>query len=99
MLQQEKHTTVQQYYETFVNTVEVIEHCGGDIGVDRCLVTEMLGGHNRSIASADITVSAKQDAKDKYLACAFILGANKTQYGHLMEELAKFFHSGNQQIL
>jgi hypothetical protein len=29
---------VQEYYESFINTVKVIEHCGGDIGVDRSLV-------------------------------------------------------------
>jgi hypothetical protein len=59
MLRQEKYTSVQQYYETFVNTVEVIEHCGGDIGVDQSLVTEMLGGHNQSIASSSILVDAE----------------------------------------
>jgi hypothetical protein len=94
MLRQDKHTTVQQYYETFVNTVEVIEHCGGDIGVDRSLVTEMLGGHDRSIASATVIVNAERDAKDKYLACAFILGADKTRYGCLMEDLENSFTQG-----
>jgi hypothetical protein len=34
MMRQEKHVSVQQYYESFINTVEVIEHCGGDIGTD-----------------------------------------------------------------
>jgi hypothetical protein len=81
MLRQERYTTVQQYYETFVNTVEVIEHCGGEIGIDHSLVDEMLGGHDQAIASANIIINAEQQAKDKYLACAFILGADKMRYG------------------
>jgi hypothetical protein len=94
MLRQEKYISVQQYYETFVNTVEVIEHCGGDIGVDRSLVTEMLGGHDRSIASSSILVDAEQKAKDKYLACAFLLGSDKTRYGRLIEDLENSFTQG-----
>jgi hypothetical protein len=65
LLKQDKHTSVQQYYETFINTVEVIEHCGGDIGVDRSLVTEMLGGRDRSIASDAIMADAEHLAKEK----------------------------------
>jgi hypothetical protein len=38
MMGQDKHTSVQEYYESFINTVKVIKHCGGDIGVDRSLV-------------------------------------------------------------
>jgi hypothetical protein len=93
-LRQEKHTSVQQYYESFVNTVEVIEHCGGDIGVDRSLVAEMLGGRDRAIASASVIVSAEHDAKDKYLACAFILGSDKTRYGRLLEDLENSYTQG-----
>jgi hypothetical protein len=68
MMRQDKHTTVQQYYESFVNTVEVIDHCGGDIGTDRSLVTEMLGGRDRAIASASAMVDAEKSAKEQYLA-------------------------------
>jgi hypothetical protein len=78
MMRQEKYTSVQTYYESFVNTVEVIEHCGGDIGMDRSLVDEMLGGRDRSIASDAMMTDAEKLAKDKYLACALVMGADKT---------------------
>jgi hypothetical protein len=98
MLRQDKHTSVQQYYESFINTVEVIEHCGGDIGTDRSLVEEMLGGRERSIASEAIMINAEQQAKDKYLACAFILGADKTRYGRLLEDLENSYTQGDDKF-
>jgi hypothetical protein len=99
MMQQDKHTSVQEYYESFANTVEVIEHCGGDIGVDRSLVTEMLGGHERAVASsAELIVNAEQMAKDKYMACAFILGVDKTCYGKLMEDLENAYTQGDDEF-
>jgi hypothetical protein len=81
MMRQEKYTSVQSYYESFMNTVKVIKHCGGDIGTDRSLVDKMLGGREWSIASASIIIDAEHLAKEKYLACAFVMGADKTRYG------------------
>jgi hypothetical protein len=94
MMRQDKHTSVQQYYESFINTVEVIEHCGGDIGTDRSLVTKILGGRDRAIASEAMIVDAEHQAKNKYLACTFILGADKTRYGRMMEDLENSFTQG-----
>jgi hypothetical protein len=98
MMRQDKHTSVQQYYESFINTVEVIEHCGGDIGTDRSLVTEMLGGRDRVIASDEVIADAERLAKEKYLACAFILGADKTRYGRLLEDLENSFTQGSDKF-
>jgi hypothetical protein len=74
---------VQQYYESFVNTIKVIEHCGGDIGTDQSLVDELLGGRDWAIASDEVIADAEKIAKAKYLSCEFILGADKTRYGRL----------------
>jgi hypothetical protein len=98
MMRQDKHTSVQQYYESFVNTVEVIEHCGGDIGTNQSLVNEMLGGRDRAIASDASIADAEQLAKEKYLACAFILGADKTRYGRLLEDLENSFTQGSDKF-
>jgi hypothetical protein len=98
LLRQDKHMSVQQYYETFTNMVEVIEHCGGDIGTDRSLVTEMLGGTDRAIASEAAMTNAEKLAKDKYLACAFILGSDKTRYGKLVEDLENAFTQGDDKF-
>jgi hypothetical protein len=73
MMRQDKHTSVQQYYESFTNTVEVIEHCGGDIGTDRSLVTEALRGRDQAIASDAVIADAEQLAKEKYLSCLLFL--------------------------
>ena len=98
MLRQDKHTSVQQYYETFTNTVEVIEHCGGGIGTDHSLVTEMLGGTDRAITSEAAMTNAEKLAKEKYLACAFILGSDKTRYGKLVEDLENAFTQGDDKF-
>jgi hypothetical protein len=98
MMRQDKQTSVQQYYESFINTVKVIEHCGGDIGTDQSLVNEMLGGRDRAIASDEIIANAERLAKDKYLACAFILGADKTRYGRLLEDLENSFTQGSNKF-
>jgi hypothetical protein len=94
-----KHTSVQQYYESFINTVEVIKHCGGDIGTDQSLVTEALGGRDQAIASDAIIADAKQSAKEKYLSCVVILGANKTHCGRLLEDLENSFMQGIDKFL
>jgi hypothetical protein len=39
----------------------------------------MLGGRDRAIASDEVIANAERLAKEKYLACAFILGADKTR--------------------
>jgi hypothetical protein len=93
-MRQDKHTSVQQYYESFINTVKVIEHCGGDIGTDRSLVTEALGGRDRAIASDAVIANAEQSAKEKYLSCAFILGVDKICYGRFLEDLENSFMQG-----
>jgi hypothetical protein len=98
MMRRDKHTSVQQYYESFVNTVKVIKHCGGDIGTDQSLVNEMLGGRDRAIASDASIADAERLAKEKYLACAFILGADKTRYGRLLEDLENSFTQGSDKF-
>ena len=38
MLYQDKHMTCQQYYETFKNSADVLEYCGGALGKEPGLV-------------------------------------------------------------
>ena len=42
LFSQDKHTTCQQYHETFKNNVKVIEYCGGMLGNDPALVNAEL---------------------------------------------------------
>jgi Zinc knuckle len=49
---QDKHSTVQQYYETFKNNVDVIEYCGGTIGDDPGLVAAELVRMNCTTVNA-----------------------------------------------
>jgi hypothetical protein len=39
-------------------------------------------------------VDAERLAKEQYLACAFILGADKTRYGRMLEDLKNSFTQG-----
>jgi hypothetical protein len=58
----------------------------------------MLGGHDRSIASDKMMVDAEKQAKEMYLACAFILGADKTRYGRLIEDLENSYTQGDDKF-
>jgi hypothetical protein len=88
---QNKHMTCQTYLDKFQNCVEVIEHCGGNIGTDVGLVNETLSTASPPISRSTATPGELQAAEDytreKFLACAFILGSDRIRYGKLVEDL------------
>jgi hypothetical protein len=90
-LVQDKHMTCQVYLDKFQNCVEVIEHCGGIIGTDVGLVNDTLSSASppmtRSTASPGELRAAEQYTREKFLACAFILGSDRVRYGKLIEDL------------
>ena len=58
---QDKHTTVQQYYETFKNNVDVIEYCGGTIRDDPGLIAAELVRVNHT--TANVMAAQRQQAQ------------------------------------
>jgi hypothetical protein len=95
LLTQERTMTCQAYLEKFQNSVEVIEHCGGDLGTETGLIEAMLATASvpitRATGSPDVLKAAKKYAKEQYLACTFILGADCKRYGRLLENLENDF--------
>jgi hypothetical protein len=68
--------------------VEVAEHYGVDIGVHAEAIEETLQEMGLTMASAtpDQVKVAKEVSREEYLACAFLLGADRKRYGKLMED-------------
>jgi hypothetical protein len=98
-LSQDKHTTPQVYLERFRNSIDVIEHCGGMIGTDTGIVDEVLNTANpvamtRETASNEQLRLAEQYTKEKYLACAFLMGSDRHRYGKLIEDLENDYTQG-----
>jgi predicted RNA-binding protein associated with RNAse of E/G family len=93
---QDKHSTVQQYYETFKNNIDVIEYCGGKIGDDPGLIDAELVRMNCTTASATPAQQqqAQAAARERALACALLFGSDKLRYGKLLEDLENNFVQG-----
>jgi hypothetical protein len=99
LLSQDKHHTPQVYLERFRNSVEVIKHCGGSIGMDPGLVDEVLKmaiptALTRDTASAEQIRSAEQYTRERYLACALLMGSDPHRYGKLIKDLENNFTQG-----
>jgi hypothetical protein len=93
---QGKYLTAAQYLEKFQNIVDVIEQTGGSVGVDpgieSALITEK--GMDATKMSADEVEENKKDAQGRYLAVAFLLGADRNRYGKMVEDLENDFLQG-----
>lgn len=98
-LRQDKHTSCQQYLETFQNSVDVITHCGGNIGPDDGLVDADLKrkGTTRSSAGDSTIAEAEAEAKERFLACLFLTGADRIRYGKLIEDLENSHTQGDNK--
>ena len=84
------------YYEQFKSLVEVIEHYQGEIGHHPKLILQELEVLAKdkfdpetpltSIAAMEPTIlqAATENARQKYLSCLFLNGANKSRYESLV---------------
>jgi hypothetical protein len=75
LFSQDRNTTCQQYHETFKNNVDVIEYCGGVVSKDTGLVDNELTlvGLTRTTATQGELQDAEDAARERVLACAFLL--------------------------
>ena len=92
---QNKYMTTAQYLEYFQNLVDVIDHIGGSVGDDSGLFEDFVNQNEIDIATADIDKIGLA-AKDQYLAVAFLLGADRSRYGRLIESLENDHIRGKQ---
>ena len=88
LFSQGKMTTVA-YHEQFLNIVEVISTIDGSIGVDPG--TQKMVAREKGKTLADLTDADRLEAEERYLAVAFILGADRGRYGKLIENLENDF--------
>lgn len=96
LFSQNRHMTCQQYHETFKKNVEVIEYYGGELGKDTGLVDAALttAGLTRANAAPGQLQDAEDAAKERVLACAFLLGSDRVRYGKLLEDLENDYTLG-----
>jgi hypothetical protein len=88
-LTQGKQRSNQEYYDEFNSMVETAEESGATIGNHPGGVAEILtliANDSDNPTDAEHT-AATQAATQRYLAVALLLGADKTRYGTLIEEI------------
>eukprot|EP00957_Ditylum_brightwellii_P157615 11996285-Ditylum_brightwellii.AAC.1 len=97
---QKEGTTLEVYLDEFNNQRDVVEQCGGGIGVHSGLTENALKEMNIDPNDAnnyttDDLKEAHQNAKEAYLAFVFLSNANKTKFAPLLRELANSYLRGN----
>jgi hypothetical protein len=99
LYRQDRETTVPEYHKQFKSLVDVIEYNGGSLGADRGLIVSKLeaAGVNPASASQSEKETATTEARDTTIACAFILGADKSRFGKLMEDLENAYTQGDDK--
>jgi hypothetical protein len=84
------NVTPQEYHEQFMNNVEVVAFCGGSIGMSPRLVAGTLADET-GLDVSTLTKEERQDvrlaARERYLATAFILGADQYRYGKMIRDI------------
>ena len=92
---QGRTASCQEYLECFQNCVDVVEHCGGTVGVHQSMVSDILTESNITTPSTDKLAAATATAKDKYLSYVFIYASDRVRYGRMIEDLENQYTQGN----
>jgi hypothetical protein len=79
-MHQDQSMSPQLYLEKFKVMVHVVEHCGGQIGFDLRLVADKV----KKEGTGELLATAK--VKDAYLGILFLLGADRSRYGKMLDE-------------
>jgi hypothetical protein len=88
-LAQGKHRTNHEYYDEFNDLVAAVNDCGAMIAMHPTIYQEIL---NETVADArnpapDEQTMAGKIGRERYLAVAFLLGADQIRYGMMIEEI------------
>ena len=98
VLSQQEHMSNHYYFQKFKNTVDVLEANGGSIGDDPLLINQILQRTRpratMETASRTMINEAKEEAKQEYLAVAFLMGADRSRYGLLIQSLENDYIQG-----
>jgi Zinc knuckle len=86
---QGQNMTCAAYLKEFNNNVDVVSYCGGTIGMSPALFLGLATEINFNQATATdaerLRVSAA--ARERYLATAFIMGADRRRFGGLLRDI------------
>ena len=88
--------TCQAYMERFQNTVDVLQHGGAAAGNMPGLVHMMLEEENidPDTATKQQIAAALTEAQERYLAVAFLLGADRARFGRMLENMENDYAQG-----
>ena len=88
------------YFNQFMNSVEVVDHSGGNIWNDKGVKELVLADMNRTSKLRMNEMEKKffkNDVKERGLAVAFILCADRMRFGKLIEDIENSFLEGNNK--
>lgn len=98
-IRQGQFDTVTQYYEKYQNNTQVLDQCGGDIGLDTAVWKTVCGELNINEATTDADECKKVGSvvKDRMLATGLILGADRVRYGSMIRSFENAFTTGRDE--
>ena len=85
-----------KYHKGYKGLIDVIDFNDGSIGNNKGLIEVRLninGSHNPP--TEDEMKNSVSKARKSNIVCMFVLGAEKTQFGKMMEDLEKSFTQGD----
>ena len=97
---QDQTVGVTQYHDKFTNMVDVIEHCGGTIVDGMVLKDAILEAVAAEVVDGLIAARIEDlynETRERQMACAFLLSADRSRYGRLIEELENSYVEGNDR--
>jgi hypothetical protein len=87
--------TVQKYHDVFVQSMEVLRLCGGDIGITRDAVMERLTTDGNANPNGNEILAMTTQMEQEDMAVMFILGADNRRYAILKQELLNDYSKGH----
>jgi hypothetical protein len=88
-LTQTRQITTQVYLEQYRNIVDVLKYSGASVGLEPGLIYEFAIERNKTLEQ--LSEDNKVEIQEWYHAMAFLLGADRSWFGKLIEDLKNEF--------
>ena len=97
---QHPNMTNQQYLEKFKNCIDVLEHCGGQVGAHPgpMLIRLEENGHNPENFTPAQFMEAYETVREEHIAMCFMHGSDKQRFGSLMQDHENSFIEGHDRF-
>ena len=92
--------STNDYFNQFMNTVDVISHSGGSVWNDKGVETVVLSDMNeqdKAKMSAAQLKNLAEEVEQRTLAVAFIRGSDRHRFGKLIEDMENSFLQGTNK--